>query len=248
MKFDALFFSPHLDDAVLSAGGIIAKLISENKKVCVITVFTQGSDAVKSKDSKDFIKKCYSKTSFELFKRRKIEDIKALKYLDCNFIHLDFIDALFRVNKFKLVYPNYKAVFSGKISSEDERIISEINNKLKIIKQTYCKKNYLLWTPIGIGNHVDHIIVYKTVISVFGTEVFFWEDIPYRNKYINVVKRLNFIPKEKFRLERKEFNNIKFAETKKNCLKFYKTQLRSLLQNGLMDIDYFLERSYQIKK
>src|SRR5258706_8490960 len=39
-----LFFSPHLDDAVLSCGGMIHSLISQNKSVHLTTVFAGGSD------------------------------------------------------------------------------------------------------------------------------------------------------------------------------------------------------------
>src|SRR5712671_1587678 len=41
---DHLFFSPHLDDAVPSCGGMIHSLVSQNKTVQVITVFAGDSD------------------------------------------------------------------------------------------------------------------------------------------------------------------------------------------------------------
>ncbi|MHA1217998.1 MAG: hypothetical protein ACTSO5_04845 [Candidatus Heimdallarchaeaceae archaeon] len=39
-----IFLSPHLDDAVASCGGTIAKLVYEREDVLVLTVYTRKPD------------------------------------------------------------------------------------------------------------------------------------------------------------------------------------------------------------
>ncbi|MHA1303522.1 MAG: PIG-L deacetylase family protein [Candidatus Heimdallarchaeaceae archaeon] len=44
---DHIFLSPHLDDAVASCGGLIAKLVEQGNKVIVATFFTKSPDLSK---------------------------------------------------------------------------------------------------------------------------------------------------------------------------------------------------------
>ena len=41
-KYDYIYVSPHLDDAVFSASGSIIKNIQDKKSVLIITIFTEG--------------------------------------------------------------------------------------------------------------------------------------------------------------------------------------------------------------
>jgi len=77
IKSEIVFVSPHLDDAVLSCGGWIAKLVESGRKVVVVTVFSGGREGGK----------------------RKEEDRKALKVLGVKGVCLDVVDAKFRTGE-----------------------------------------------------------------------------------------------------------------------------------------------------
>lgn len=95
------FISPHLDDAILSAGGLIYDLKYKGK-VKIITVFTKGD---------------------EIFLKRKIEDKNVCNYLGIDFIHLGFNDILWR-NHFDLIEEQKIKI---KITDRLKKIIN--NNK-----------------------------------------------------------------------------------------------------------------------
>jgi len=171
-----VFISPHLDDAVLSAGDFLLKLKKENKKVLIVTVFTKFGKEPISKDSKKYLK--YSDfLSLEKFSQaRKFEDFQAMKKLEVKFIHLDFVDGGFRKNNGKVIYPNHdkSCLFSGKISNVDENLITKLRKRLSQI----IKSDDVLYGPKGIGKHVDHLIVRK-VLASFENKQFLWMDQPY---------------------------------------------------------------------
>ncbi len=148
------FISPHLDDAILSAGGLIYDL-KDNNKIKIITVFTKGD---------------------KFFVDRKMEDKKVCQYLGVNYLHLGFKDALWRKT-----YNSIKNIFSKKINSTKEEAELEkiiIKKLKKIIKNT---KNTIIFAPLSIGNHIDHRIINKICRENF-TNVIYWEDYPYNLK------------------------------------------------------------------
>ena len=127
LHYDALFFSPHLDDAVLSCGGLIGQLANQKKKVLVVTIFTAGQElAPMSQDATQFTRQSKAKNATTLFRTRKSEDRKALSLLDADFLHLEYIDALWRTTQNSQLYPSFEHIFSGKIDRHDLSMILKI--------------------------------------------------------------------------------------------------------------------------
>lgn len=191
-KKNYYFISPHLDDAILSAGALIYEL-KERGRVKIITIFTKGD--------KSFLK-------------RKIEDKNVCRFLKINYLHLDFIDALWRNS-----YRSMEDLFVKKVNStkEEQNLEAAIVNKLK---KTINNEKGLVFAPLSIGNHIDHRIVNKICRDNF-TDVIYWEDYPY-----NLKSKISsqFIKK----------NNLGCFEFKKNIfrkeklIKFYSSQIQSL--------------------
>ncbi len=148
------FISPHLDDAILSAGNLILYLNKKNP-VKVITVFTRGANKTNS-FTQNYIKKCGYNNQKEFFIERKKEDTRVLKTLKIKPIHLDFIDATWREQ--------------GK--SLEKRITLALK---KLVKGS---NKDVVFCPIGIGKHVDHLIVRNICQKIF-KKVIYWQDYPY---------------------------------------------------------------------
>src|SRR5579859_3047345 len=132
-KQTCIFISPHLDDAVLSAGGLV-KFLSSKTKIMVINIFTQAIDGKQTVSAWKYIKDMgYNKAS-DLFADRQKEDKEALFQLHISPINLGFPDALWRkknnfvaktlgnvLPEFKHVYPTYRFhITNGKVSSADQ--------------------------------------------------------------------------------------------------------------------------------
>jgi LmbE family N-acetylglucosaminyl deacetylase len=192
-KRDCFFISPHLDDAAFSAGGLIAYL-SKKTRVIVVTVFSEAGENEHSLSALSYIKQCGYKEKGvkEFYKQRRSEDKEVLEGLGAEVIHMGYLDALWRkgkrgniikiilsklLNDFKYTYPTYKFHISqGKISEEDTPNLENVKNAL--LKLTKESENYVIFCPIGLGRHVDHIFVREACTDIFGN-VIYWEDAPY---------------------------------------------------------------------
>ena len=95
-KAPCLFISPHLDDAVLSAGDFILFLIEQKIPVTVITVFTKISPKPYTLSAKSFIRQCGYNDAELLFADRRSEDKEIFKKIGIQTEHFDFVDATWR--------------------------------------------------------------------------------------------------------------------------------------------------------
>lgn len=221
--------SPHLDDAIFSAGGFISK-VSKTNKVILINIFTSPDRSNETLSSKTYLNQVGYQSKIKLFKDRIAEDKKAANFIGIHkIINLGFVDALWREkNKTVLgkvlpeldrVYPTYRYhIIRGKVSKHDQKLVERISEKLKIIIPV---ENSTIFCPMGFGNHVDHIIAREAAKCVSKVEkLYYWSDYPYIQK---VESQTDFRNKNNF-----EKVEVKIDQTlKKICCEKYKTQFIS---------------------
>lgn len=232
-NYDAIFFiSPHFDDAVLSCGALIKELGITNKTV--VTVFTKPSPPPYTPTAIEFVKKCGYADPEKLFQERRQEDIQAMRHLSCRYIHLDFVDAAWRKSLHFITYPLLQPVFkkipyfvhtyrsshqqfSGHISRQDKRLEEEICRVFTAILPR--NKRVLLFAPLGIGGHADHIIT-RCCVEKLDMPTIFWQDAPYNVSSQNVKR---FFSQNKYY---KPFLNIPDSIGDKTAaITFYKSQV-----------------------
>jgi len=241
--YDAIFFSPHLDDAVLSQGGTIAKLTAEEKEVLVVTIFAQGESNPISGDGKNYLKKCGKTGVREMFIDRKKEDKNAGKVLGFDTLHLGYNAEIYRLRPktlinsyfpyFRFIYPSLKKAFRGKISSADTTLQGRIKKDLKSIIKKYGKPGTKIYGPLGVGSHVDHLIVFEALNSLRIKNLFFWGDVPY-SKQEKIKKRLKDLAKRKLRFAPQKVDINKHANLKKKAILQYTSQIPMLFPDGLV--------------
>ncbi|MGV8001878.1 PIG-L family deacetylase [Photorhabdus temperata subsp. temperata] len=174
-----LFLSPHLDDAALSAGGLIHKLVSENKKVVVLTFFTEYDKnltshylhSARNDNMNSFIK---------LYSKRANEDIAFCNKLSAIPIHGKILDCIYRTDQCgEPMYKNSAVIYSGLVHKSDYAF----DMAQDIIEETLL--NYqpdYIYAPLGIGRHVDHIIINNLVHNIKDSrklKILLYEDFPY---------------------------------------------------------------------
>ncbi len=234
-----IFLSPHLDDAVLSCGMLLHQLSRCHKKISVITIFTQADPQITTAFTKRFVAKCGYVRAKSLFNQRKREDQMAMSLLKANCIHLGFKDAAWRTNKLssKPLYPGRHRLFSGKPRLQDNILAFQVTRALEIYKSRWHQAGALLFAPLGIGGHVDHVITQK-IAAGFKLPVFYWEDFPYN---------LNLVNREQFLVQHHRFKQLfslnREILTKRRLVGLYKSQLPSLFPEGI--IPYWAEKYYQ---
>lgn len=234
-KQTCVFVSPHLDDAVLSAGGLI-DILSKKTKVIVVNVFTKSDDTKQTLSAKVFVKGLgYTKAS-ELFKERIAEDKRALAMFGITPINLGYHDVLWRkkhsfvantlgaiVPEFAHIYPTYRFhVAKGQIAQADKPTMTAISKELQAIVAK--ERAPLIFCPIGIGNHVDHRIVREICKNAF-SQVIFWSDFPYNVRENNFGESPASYTKQEYPID---------IQRKRALIEIYKTQTPGLFSHGII--------------
>ena len=187
----------------------------------MVTAFTKAGKDKHSLSGLAYVKKCGYKLGQvnECFADRRKEDRKTFEKLGVEVKHLEFFDALWRkkrnlnyieklfsvfLNEFEFIYTTHRLhVAKGIIHPEDNYNLEKLKQKLKKIVGLSNKS--IVFCPLGIGKHVDHIVVRQICSNTF-PRVIYWSDYNY-NLYHQPDK--DFIAKEslrEYRFEKNLFN------------------------------------------
>ena len=162
-----LAISPHLDDAVFSAGGLLKRRACEGYRVVIATVFTASVP-----DPKGFALACQLDKGLapdvDYMALRRDEDAVACAVIGAEPVWLPFREAPHRG------YHSAAALFDGIRS--DDNVGEAIAHELAALICSICPDEIL--APRGIGNHVDHLIVARAV-GAAGVSTCLWTDYPY---------------------------------------------------------------------
>jgi LmbE family N-acetylglucosaminyl deacetylase len=164
-----LALSPHLDDAVFSAGATIAQASRQGWRTIIATVFT-GNVAQPT----GFALACQLDkglaSDIDYMAIRRAEDTLACTRVGAEALHLPFLEAPHRG------YESAQALFAGVRPDDKARL--EVSESLDALVQTIRPDRVL--APLGLGGHVDHLIVRDAVAALAASaDVSLWEDWPY---------------------------------------------------------------------
>jgi len=177
---DILLVSPHPDDVALSLECTIRKHLLGNR-CCIWNVFT---------------KKIYNKIQL---KQSEVENIvKQEEYMmwaakKCKIIYDNFEDAQIRLNcRVGKIVGNEAEKYQA--YKENTNLVSVLNARLMEIYNQYTPK--WIGIPMGIGNHIDHVLVRDMVISQIEKGIFLYEDMPYSANKLWVQKTVDYMNKK----------------------------------------------------
>jgi LmbE family N-acetylglucosaminyl deacetylase len=247
--YDAVFLSPHLDDAVLSAGLKIAALIQQKKSVLIVTFFTRG-DVPRSPDAHSFLEAGGYADCDALFLQRCREDAAAANILKCDILHLDFCDALYRSSNSNgspvPLYSSFQKLFSGKMHPADRQLQGALTKVVQVIYGTFGHAKTTWYAPLGVGQHIDHLLIRNaTVEADVDTKVQFWEDVPYQAEQARIMTTLASL--QSFQPVLHETVYLRqFGLLKKKAVKAYTSQLTAITAAGVSTTIYAYERYYHL--
>jgi LmbE family N-acetylglucosaminyl deacetylase len=228
-----VFVSPHLDDAALSCGDLLSYL-STKTDVTVINVFTRAGKGGETLSAKKALSDSGFTTGAALYQARRAEDKAAFASVGIQVVNLGEIEALWRQKNTlsvleKLIgkalpevthsYPTYRLhITRGKIASTDRETVERIGNKLQYL----IPENAVVFSPLGIGAHADHLVVRKAVERYF--QPLYWYDQPYNERE----KKGSDSDISQHRLKYHRKNSRKHA-----LIASYKTQIDLLFPQGV---------------
>lgn len=178
-----LYIAPHLDDAVLSCGGRITLQREAGERVLVVTICagTPAPDA----DLSPFARYLHGAWALgdDPVARRREEDRAALDVLGCDGLHLDQLDAPYRLPQ----YSERNAVFGLPVPGDP--LLAAVQ---AIVEQLHQQQpEAIIYPPLGVGNHVDHqhVCAVGMALSDAGADVLWYEDAPYAAKEPSAIER-----------------------------------------------------------
>jgi LmbE family N-acetylglucosaminyl deacetylase len=169
-----IYISPHLDDAVLSAGGLIHDQIRAG--TCV-EIWTLVCGFPPEADLSPFAQVLHFQWGFssaeETVRLRRAEDERAASIVGAKALHFDdFPDCIYRRGADgELLYP--LDVFVNPHPAE-----ADLPAKMTAALVSRLAPDDVLVCPLGIGGHVDHITVRKAVEGL-GRPLWYCADVPY---------------------------------------------------------------------
>ncbi|RME11008.1 MAG: PIG-L family deacetylase [Ardenticatenia bacterium] len=172
-----LFLSPHLDDAILSCGGLIAQAHAAGDRLIIATIFAGDPSPLAAQLPFARYQHTLWGDPIAPMPLRRAEDLAAAAALGVHdVVHLTFADAVYRhLPTGEALYTNDDDLF-GALHSADEPLINAIANALHPL----IAEADDIYAPLGLGNHVDHQLVAHAARRLSTAARLVWyEELPY---------------------------------------------------------------------
>ena len=175
-----LYLAPHLDDVVLSCGGLIARQVQAGARVLVLTVFA-GDPSPGPEAPFAAIPAERSQAPDTYPALRRSEDRAAVESLGASWLHWNYPDCIYRLHPHngELLYPDEVAIFGQIHPCERSALLGGLTVRL----QALCdeRRPVAVYAPLTVGHHVDHHLVQWAVrrLTRRGWTLRFYEDYPY---------------------------------------------------------------------
>jgi LmbE family N-acetylglucosaminyl deacetylase len=167
-----IFLSPHLDDAVFSAGGLIYEQGQSGSPVEIWTLMCGYAQEEAVSPYAQAIQTQWGFSSAEeTTRRRREEDQRAAAILGARTLHFDFLDCVYRRGaNGEWLYWNVFAPPHPEDSEIPPRIAAAIAARLQPDDVLVCQ--------LAVGSHVDHVLV-RQGLELLGHPLRYAIDVPY---------------------------------------------------------------------
>jgi len=168
-----IYLSPHLDDAVLSCGGLIARQVATSD---VVTVLTICAGEPGREPLSDLAQSLHARWGMDRATAadRRTEDRMACGRLGASVIHYDLPDAIYRrATTGEILYPTEESLFGPIHPAEAERVA-----QLAAWLAEGCPAEADVYCPLGLGGHVDHRLT-RAAAEQTGRPLWYYRDFPY---------------------------------------------------------------------
>jgi hypothetical protein len=215
-------------------------------------VFTAAGPRPHTRAARSFLRQCAVPDAGALYDQRRAEDRAVLTGLGVDVVHLGLADALYRRRTApvrtsrhlgrvlpELVhrYPTYRFdIAKGRVARGDHALIADLTGRVRRLLDDTAAE--LLFCPLGVGRHVDHIIV-RTVGERFPDKVVYYSDFPYNQSYR---PNLRFIARHRLQ----PWSWHRGIDGKERLIRGYRTQADLLFPTGRIPAvaeTYFLTAS-----
>lgn len=180
-QYDAIYVSPHMDDAVYSCGGQIALQRAAGQRVLVVTVFGHGESPE------------HEPGVFRDYTQRRREEEAAMARLDVDHVWLNYPDLLVRPKPLATLI-RYALPF---VTLAPNALCDRLEATVYALCTRLLAPSGQLYVPLAVGAHPDHRLVFDAVRAMSsrarGWSELFYEDIPYAQVPAVRADRLHYL-------------------------------------------------------
>jgi LmbE family N-acetylglucosaminyl deacetylase len=167
-----IYLSPHLDDAVLTAGGFLYEQTRAGNQVEIWTVVCGFPPPGELTPFAQLLHQQWGTgTAKETVQLRRAEDKEAAQIVGAESLHFDVPDCIYRRGPDG--EPLYLDIYVEPHEAESGlpgQIAQTIKSKLKPDDQIICQ--------LGVGGHIDHVLV-RQAVELLNRPLMYTADIPY---------------------------------------------------------------------
>ena len=168
-----VYLSPHLDDIVLSCGGMVWQQVQAGAQVEIWTIFSGDAPAG---ELAPFARELHERwgTGPQASAVRRAEDAAACQSLGARHLHLNYPDCIYRV----------RADGSPLIASNQDLFETPLQTQQALIDELAARLaeslpgRARLACPLSIGGHMDHRVL-RAAADQLGRRLHFFADYPY---------------------------------------------------------------------
>ena len=168
-----IILSPHLDDGVLSCGGL-ASALKPHIEVCIWTLFSTAPSRGPWSPAALWLHGCSGGLAgSRLAHARRAEDRASCATLGVKSRHFPWTEAAYRkTSEGRLLYSDRMEV---DVAPEDESMVDAISAAL----QRNLAPADLLLVPLAVAKHVDHVITRRAADRLGHPNTMYYPEIPY---------------------------------------------------------------------
>ncbi len=168
-----IYISPHLDDAILSAGGLIHDQARDGERVEIWTVvcgFPREATLTPYAQLLHF--QWGFSSAEETVRLRRAEDERAAAIVGAKTVHFDFPDCIYRRGA------NDESLYPMDVFVPPHPAEADLPAKMTAKLAKRLQPDDVLVCPLGIGGHADHVIV-RQAVEGLNRPLLYYADVPY---------------------------------------------------------------------
>jgi LmbE family N-acetylglucosaminyl deacetylase len=172
-SYEHVYLSPHLDDAALSCGGAIATNLAQGARVLIVTLCTAAPppEGPFNAVAREFHGQ-WNLEAADVLRVRLAEDRLAMERLGADYFWAGLLDAIYRVPD---AYNSRETLFNTPVPADS--LFADLRRLCGALRARVPHATF--YAPLGIGNHVDHLITYDVACETAQPSLAFYEDVHY---------------------------------------------------------------------
>jgi len=169
-----IYFSPHLDDAVLSCGGVIWEQTQAGDEVQIWTIAAGDPPRGALSPLAQSLHQRWE-MQHESVNKRRLEDYDAIARLSAIPRHFSIPDCIYRrsMEGDEPLYPTLSSIYES-LHLQDYQLIEDLSQDIAQSMPPACQ----VVAPLGLGKHVDHLIT-RNALECIGNSFWYYADYPY---------------------------------------------------------------------